>query len=354
MNIGSKGVLVAATLLLIAAGPANAESSRFDRYVDRADKSLARADYKGAETSWKRALVEADLSQEETEKNTRALLCLKRLGECCIKSGKFVDAGDYFKRAQEVLKRTNTEDAELQKDLTDLSATYKQISVAEFADFLNSAFKELAPDTPPEKVPDFLKVMQDAGVEHVSLVRTQDGATHVEVNLGTRVIKEIDNKDVSHVGLDKAVTFNVVQQESGGVSILNIKGLHVRAKIWVNIIGSDILQDPEKGPVALVTGEKFGVSQKVTCKLPQNALTPFVSFVRKMTNFGGTPETMVATDKNGTTATTTTTTTTSIAAPGAGDGTTGGAIVPVSNPPISPDGSVQTLPETVTASPQAD
>ncbi len=361
MRLGGKeGVFVAATLLLLAAAPAFAETaSKYDRYIDRAGKSFERADYKGAESSWKRALAEADLSQEDTEKNNRSELCLKRLGECCLKASKYIEADDYFKRAQEVAKRANIEDAELAKDSVELTGLFKQVTVPEFADFLTTAFKELMPEADPEKAPNFLTALQEAGVEHVSLIRTPEGATRVEVVLGNRFIKEIGNKDVSHVGLDKTITFNVVQPESGGVTIANIKGFHVRAKIWVNIIGSDIVEDPEKGPVALVTGEKFGVSQKVTCKLPKNSVSPFMAFVKKVTTFGGVPDTMVATDANGgvpaTTGTATgtaaaTTATTGTTMPGSTD-TTSGAIVPVSNPVATPDG---TVPETVTASPQAD
>lgn len=353
----AKSFVVALGLLvttIVSIGPAQAAPTKFERYVERADKSFAKADFKGAESSWKRALSETEYSQE-ADKNKNAELCLKRLGECCLKSEKYLEAADYYKRAQEVCKTDNIDDAELQKDVLDLQSSFKEVPVPEFADFLSSAFKELAPDTEPEKVPNFLTALQEAGVEHVSMIHTPDGTTNVVVGLGNRFIKEVGNKDVSHIALDKAITFKITQTESGGVSIANIRGLHVKAKIWVNIIASDIFQDPDKGPLALVTGEKFGVSQKVSCKLPQNALSPFVAFVRKMTTFGP----AIIENVTGSTvagATGGTGSTGSSGGTGVENATTGGPIVPVSNPPVSPDGTTSTpvIPENGTASPVAD
>jgi hypothetical protein len=102
--------------------------------------------------------------------------------------------------------------------------------------------------------------------------------------LNEKVVKPIDQKGVSEVGFDKTISFDLSEKNEGEIRIDRITGLKVHAQFWVNVIASKLRKNEAQEPVAEVTGEKMGISQSVSSKLPDQIYQPILALVNKVRN----------------------------------------------------------------------
>ena len=105
--------------------------------------------------------------------------------------------------------------------------------------------------------------------------------------LNEKVVKPIDQKGVSEVGFDKTISFDLSEKTEGEIRIDRITGLKVHAQFWVNVIASKLRKNEAQEPVAEVTGEKMGISQSVSSKLPDQIYQPILALVNKVRNVFG-------------------------------------------------------------------
>lgn len=105
--------------------------------------------------------------------------------------------------------------------------------------------------------------------------------------LNEKVVKPIDQKGVSEVGFDKTISFDLSEKNEGEIRIDRITGLKVHAQFWVNVIASKLHKNEAQEPVAEVTGEKMGISQSVSSKLPDQIYQPILALISKVRNVFG-------------------------------------------------------------------
>jgi len=275
-------------LLSVSISTAQAQCSKWEKLSESGQKALDSGNFKRAEPIWVRAVKEAK-NCGDTDPSALGT-SLKRLGEVYMKTSKFPLAESTLKQAADQLKTAGKEDADLSADLAELGKSYRSI------DFIN--------DVKPA-VADFFK---QAGVNSIGILRlAQDQGSRIVMNLGKKFTQKIDNPDVDHVGLDKVVSFDIVQEPDGALMISKIKGLKVRAKLWATIVKSHV-KPKEAEPSAEVTAQAMGISKTVSCKLPSDVIDPINIFVAKINDFTGgqsspAPTTQTPTNPSSTTAT---------------------------------------------------
>lgn len=79
------------------------------------------------------------------------------------------------------------------------------------------------------------------------------------------------------------ISFDLSQGNDGEIKINNISGLRVHAAVWVNVIASKLKRNEQQEPIAEVTGQKMGISQSVSSKLPDEIYQPVMALVGKVT-----------------------------------------------------------------------
>ncbi len=256
---------------------AQAECPKWERLSQTGQKAIEAGDYKRAESTWLKAVAEAENCGEH---DPSVPLSLKRLGECYQKNSKYVEAADSFKKASEQYKIIGSEDPEMLADLAALAKMYRTIELSEINKPVADAFKQ-------------------SGVNLIAICKLDQG-NRIQMNLDDKFVKQIDNPDVDQVSLEKLVTFDVLEEADGSLTISNIKGLRVHAKMWVTIVQSHIQPKNPDGASAEVTASKMGITKTVSCKLPSDSIEPMNTLIAKLKDFS-----------NGVTATETASSTTS-------------------------------------------
>lgn len=244
---------------------AEADCSRWEKLRDSGQKAIDAGQYKRAEQTWIKAVQEAQSCNDAEP--TALAASLKRLGEVYMKNEKYPLAESTLKQAAEKNKAAGKEDPELTADLTELAKTYRTV------DFMSGVKPAVA------------DLFQQAGVQTLAVLKlAQDQGSRIMLNLSDKFTKKIDNPDVDQVGLDKVISFDIVQEPDGALMISKIKGLKVRAKLWVSIIQSH-LKPNDPAPFADVTAQAMGISKTVNCKLPAEVIDPINTFVAKLREF---------------------------------------------------------------------
>lgn len=272
MKIKSLLPITALLALSFSVSDALALSPKLERYDTSAQRSFEQSDYKRAQGQWDKLRLELEKSSEglagaeKQEQQATIEKTLRRMGECSLQMKNFSSASDFFDQAKAALPAGST-DLDLDKDVSQLSSLYRLIEPSSFGTEVAKAFK-------------------DVGAEKISIAKTDDGH-HIEIVLNEKVIKPIDQKGVSEVGFDKTISFDLSEKTEGEIRIDRITGLKVHAQFWVNVIASKLRKNEAQEPVAEVTGEKMGISQSVSSKLPDQIYQPILALVNKVRNVFG-------------------------------------------------------------------
>ncbi|MDP3510802.1 MAG: hypothetical protein Q8T09_22740 [Candidatus Melainabacteria bacterium] len=272
MKIKSLLPITAFLAISFSVSDALALSPKLERYDTSAQRSFEQSDYKRAQSQWDKLRLELEKSREglaeaELQEQQAAIeKTLRRMGECSLQMKNFSSASDFFDQAKAALPAGST-DPDLDKDITQLSSLYRMVEPSSFGSEVAKAFK-------------------DVGAEKISIAKTDDGH-HIEIVLSEKVVKPIDQKGVSEVGFDKTISFDLSEKNEGEIRIDRITGLKVHAQFWVNVIASKLRKNEAQEPVAEVTGEKMGISQSVSSKLPDQIYQPILALVNKVRNVFG-------------------------------------------------------------------
>ena len=159
---------------------AQAECPKWERLSQTGQKAIEAGDYKRGESTWLKAVAEAENCGEH---DPSMALSLKRLGECYQKNQKYVEAAQTFQKAGEQYKIIGTEDPEMLADLAALAKTYRTIDLSEINKPVAEAFKQ-------------------SGVNLIAICKLDQG-DRIQMNLDDKFVKQIDNPDVDQVSLDK-------------------------------------------------------------------------------------------------------------------------------------------------------
>lgn len=284
MKIKSLLPLTALIALSCSVSDASALSPKLERYDTSAQRSFEQSDYKRAQSQWDKLRLELEKSSEglagaeKQEQQACIEKALRRMGECSLQMKNFGSASDYFDQAKAALP-AGTVDADLDKDYSILSSQYRLVEPSSFGSEVAKAFK-------------------DVGAEKISIAKTDEGH-HIEIVLTEKVIKPIDQKGVSEVGFDKTISFDLSEKTEGEIRIDRITGLKVHAQFWVNVIASKLHKNEAQEPVAEVTGEKMGISQSVSSKLPDQIYQPIIALISKVRNVFGDPTQDIASGSAG-------------------------------------------------------
>ncbi len=259
-----KNTIATLSILLLASAltAANADCPKWQKLSESGQKSIDAGDFSKAEQTWLKAVTEAENCGE---RDPSMPLSLKRLGECYQKNVKYVEAADSFKKAGELYKINGSADPELAADLATLAKVYRTVEFNEINKTVADAFKE-------------------SGVNLIGICKLDQG-NRIQMNLNDKFVKNIDNKDVDQLSLEKLVTFDVLEDPDGSLQINNIKGLKVHAKMWVTIVQSHVQPKNPDGASAEVTATKMGISKTVSCKLPADSIDPMNVLIAKLRDF---------------------------------------------------------------------
>ncbi len=272
MKIKSLLPITALLAISFSVSDAMALSPKLERIDTSAQRSFEQTDYKRAQSQWDKLRLELQKSSdglseaEKLEQQTTIAKTLRRMGECSLQMKNFASAADFFDQAKAALP-AGSADPDLDKDLTQLSSIYRLVEPSSFGTEVAKAFK-------------------DVGAEKISIAKTDDGH-HIEIVLNEKVVKPIDQKGVSEVGFDKTISFDLSEKNEGEIRIDRITGLKVHAQFWVNVIASKLHKNEAQEPVAEVTGEKMGISQSVSSKLPDQIYQPILALISKVRNVFG-------------------------------------------------------------------
>ena len=311
-------------LLAVSVSAAQAECPKWEKLRDSGQKAIDDENYKRAEQIWLRAVKEA--KNCGVTEPTAVAVSLKRLGEVYMKNAKYPLAETTLNQAVDEFKNAAQDDSELVSDLSELKKNYRTV------DFLSGVKPEVA------------DLFKEAGVKTVAILKlAQDQGNRIMVNLSNKFTKKIDNPDVHRLALDKLVSFDIVQEPDGALSISKIKGFKVQAQVWASIIQSHVKPNGPD-PSAEVTASALGISKTVNSKLPSDALGPINTFIAKLNEFTrGTPAEAATLHNGGTTSgvttavTTTSTTSTQTPAP---TSTTSVTSTSTTSPPVASTTSV--------------
>jgi len=246
---------------------AEALNGRLDKYDSSAKRAYESGDFKKAQTQWEKLRAEisknADQLSEQDKIEMQAIeeKTLRQIGECALQLKSFALAADLFNQAR-VLAPCG--DAELEKDYSLLSSNYRLIEPNSLGSDVAKAFKAV-------------------GAEKISICKTETGH-HIEIMLADKVVKPITQKGVSEIGFDKTITFELSEPNEGEVRIDRITGLKVHVQFWVNVIASRLHKNDEQQTIAEVTGEKMGISQSISTKLPEQICEPVMALIGKVKN----------------------------------------------------------------------
>ncbi|CAN5537663.1 hypothetical protein BH11CYA1_BH11CYA1_14750 [soil metagenome] len=269
MKITSLLPITALLAVSCSVSDALALSPKLERYDTSAQRSYEQSDYKRAQSQWDKLRLELEKSSselsdaEKLEQQACIEKTLRRMGECSLQMKSFGPAIEYFDKAKAALPAGST-DPDLEKDVSQLSSIYRLVDPNSFGSDVSKAFK-------------------DVGAEKITIAKTDDGH-HIEILLTEKVIKPIDQKGVSEVGFDKTISFDLSEKTEGEIRIDRITGLKVHAQFWVNVIASKLKKNDAQEPVAEVTGEKMGISQSVSSKLPDQIYQPILALISKVRN----------------------------------------------------------------------
>jgi hypothetical protein len=259
----SRRITVLALLAALSAAPGafgRDEMTVVDRLANAAQKAFEHGQYKRAESLYERALPR--LEESQTTDEVLAII-LKRLGETLLKQGKYPEAEMCLNHAASISQALGIPDAELVGDQAMISQLYKPVDT------------ELLGTTAHD-------MLTKANLSSFFLVKKDDGANHVQIQLPERFTKQIDNPDVDQLGFDRVITFDIISLPDGQVKIENIKGLRVRAKMWVTILQSLFKPAGDGEHDAEITAGKMGVTKTVNTKLTANAYAPIAGLVAQL------------------------------------------------------------------------
>jgi hypothetical protein len=272
MKIKSLLPITALLAISFSVSDALALSPKLERIDTSAQRSFELTDYNRAQSQWDKLRLELQKSSdglsdaEKQEQQTTIEKTLRRMGECSLQMKNFGSAADFFDQAKAALP-AGSADPDLDKDVTQLSSIYRLVEPSSFGTEVAKAFK-------------------DVGAEKITIAKTDDGH-HIEILLNEKVVKPIDQKGVSEVGFDKTISFDLSEKNEGEIRIDRITGLKVHAQFWVNVIASKLHKNEAQEPVAEVTGEKMGISQSVSSKLPDQIYQPIFALISKVRNVFG-------------------------------------------------------------------
>lgn len=258
-------VILALTTISVCA---ETKPSAWERYSEAGQKAFDEGQYKRAESNWQKALKEAEKAAKQPDQETappdkNQAVTLKKLGEMYLKQADYAQAATYLKRAKLCYEAMGIQDADLQADLTELTKNYRALE-----------FRDLSDDT--------ATTLAEAGTTEIALVKTDNGA-RIEINLPRSFRKTLDNPDVTEIGLDKKVSVDVQPGSNGDVKFANIKGVKLKAKLWVQLVDTLVKLNENLKPVVDVTAQKMGFSKTVTVDLPTE-LYAMVKIVTKRIN----------------------------------------------------------------------
>lgn len=281
---------VSALASVILSPGAMALDPKLEKYDSNAQQAYDGGDYKRAQSQWSKLQTEigkalAGNPENKSELNNCLEKALRRLGECCLSLKDYNQAADFLNQAKS-LAGSDIQDADLDKDLTNLAQVYRLVDLQTLGTEATSALKEV-------------------GAEKI-VVTKSDAGQHINISLTDKVVKPIDQKGVSEVGFDKTISFDVSQSPDGEIRIDNISGLKVHAAVWVNVIASKLKLNEQREPIAEVTGQKMGISQSVTSKLPDEIYQPVMALVNRVNGiFNEAPTADIASQPIGTAGATT-------------------------------------------------
>jgi len=246
---------------------AQALDPKLEKYDTTAQQAFDGGDYKRAQNQWTKLQTElnkclASSPENATELNSVLERSLRRLGECCVALKDYGQAADLFAQAQK-LTSPELPDNDLTKDQSALAQVYRLIDPLSLGPEASNALKEV-------------------GAEKI-LVTKNDQGQHIDIALTDKVVKPIDQKGVTEIGFEKLISFDLSQGNEGEIKIDNISGLKVHAAVWVNVISSKLKRNEQQEPIAEVTGQKMGISQSVSSKLPDEIYQPVMALVGKVT-----------------------------------------------------------------------
>lgn len=260
--------LSASLFSLTALSPsALALDPKLEKYDTVAQQAFDGGDYKRAQNQWTKLQTELNKVLSTSPENAGELnavleRALRRLGECCMALKDYGQAADLFSQAQK-LTTVEQPDSDLAKDQGALAQVYRQVDPLSLGIEASNALKEV-------------------GAEKI-LVTKNDQGQHIDIALTDKVVKPIDQKGVTEIGFDKMISFDLTQSTDGEIKINNISGLRVHAAVWVNVIASKLKRNEQQEPIAEVTGQKMGISQSVSSKLPDEIYQPVMALVGKVT-----------------------------------------------------------------------
>ncbi len=246
-------------------GEAHALSGKIDKYDSSAKRAYEEGDFKRAQNQWERLRDELGKNAEDLSDQDKAQVqaieerTLRQIGECALQLKSYAFASECFQQAQKLAAGS---DPELEKDLSLLSNSYRLVDPATFGADVASAFKEV-------------------GAEKIAVSKTNTGH-HIEILLADKYVKAIGQKGVSEIGFDKTITFELSEPVEGEIRIDRITGLKVHVQFWVNVIASRLHKNDEQQPIAEVTGEKMGISQSISSKLPDQIYQPVMALIGKV------------------------------------------------------------------------
>jgi hypothetical protein len=263
---GAMATALAASFVFTIASPARTQDAAAIAKLDySANQAFENGKYRKAALFWTKAVKAI---QDNGENDSFLESCLKRLGQTYKRLERSVDAYRTLNQALQMCKSLSLADAELAKELSELSTVYRAVDISQMGDGT-------------------MKALSKANITTIGLVKTHTG-TKMQVDLPEKFEKKLDNESVDGLAFDKSVTLDLSEDSDGTVNLRNIKGMRIHAKepnMWVNLLQAVIKPEEKDGSgshPADVTAGKMGVTKTVTASLPAKGFEPVTGLVKQL------------------------------------------------------------------------
>jgi hypothetical protein len=272
MNIKTTFALTALTVLLTSTSAHAAEQvSPYDKYMDRGQQAYDHHNYKTAAAIWQKALT---IAEADNQPNVVATTTTK-IADALAQQGKYPEADGFLQRALTMFTTLGGVTPQFAQVYANLSKSFKLIDPEQFG---HGGAKTLNENS-----------------AKVSVRKSDDTATHVQIDAPARFATDAGSNKVDQVGFERSVSFDLKKNEVGNTVLANIKGFRVHLaekNMWVNLLNLVLKDKDDAGDIAVeATGGKAGITKTVETKLPSGVVAQ-VEILQKAATELDTPATL--------------------------------------------------------------